>query len=882
MAVCVAGKAQQETLQAAEMPKVAIQRAPPVAELISSIDWSSTAFGSPEGWSVGLRDALDACLNARLPIALFVGPDQAQLYNDAYGRLIADKHPAALGARPADVYPEIWPLVEPLLRSVVETGKDAQSGDLALDIRRDGQREERHVSFSFSPMGSFGGRAADVLGVAIDTTDRVVTARRRQALVDLAERFLAATTEYEAGRAGVEILGANAADIAFAAVYVLEGQDQSARLVAAAGIGAHDVSLWPLAEVARNGTPFGVEGLARSAERLGLPAASAPDKAVLVPLTSVGILGPSAVLVVGANPLRPCDERYRDFVRLAGEQIGAAINQARAREEVRRAAKREAALRAEAAQAQHRLATVLGSISDTYESFDREWRYTSVNRRSIELMSLRVEDVVGRRLWDLFPDLVDTPFHEAALRAVEENIITRVEYAYPIGGDRWLEARFHPSADGVTLVTTQISERKRAEDALRTRARQQEAVAQVGREALLGNDLALLMDLATAVVADTLGDARSMILEFLPEPGQLRLRAGVGWRQGLVGCAIVDGDPGALFGHALKSASPLIIENMATRTDLRIPSLLIDHDVVSGMSVVIGALDGGAWGLLGVQTTVRRRFTAEDVNFLQAVAHVLAAAIHGEAVTEARAGERTTLEARVTQRTRALASANQLLKRLSARLMETQEGERRRIARELHDQTGQALTALKMNLEAIRISIEDHPTGLKVLESVDIVGGLLEQVRNLALDLHPAVLDDFGLPAALRFYARRLAQRGGLDLDLGIVDFAERLPPAIETACFRVAQEALTNVVRHAKARRVLVELRSDGMTAHLLVRDDGIGFDAAAGPVDAPADRHLGLLSMRERVALAGGDIVVASKAGTGTEIAASFPLRRAGNGGK
>jgi len=259
-------------------------------------------------------------------------------------------------------------------------------------------------------MGSFGGRAADVLGVAIDTTDRVVTARRRQALVDLAERFLAATTEYEAGRAGVEILGANAADIAFAAVYVLEGQDQSARLVAAAGIGAHDVSLWPLAEVARNGTPFGVEGLARSAERLGLPAASAPDKAVLVPLTSVGILGPPAVLVVGANPLRPCDERYRDFVRLAGEQIGAAINQARAREEVRRAAKREAALRAEAAQAQHRLATVLGSISDTYESFDREWRYTSVNRRSIELMSLRVEDVVGRRLWDLFPDLVDTPF----------------------------------------------------------------------------------------------------------------------------------------------------------------------------------------------------------------------------------------------------------------------------------------------------------------------------------------------------------------------------------------------------------------------------------------------------------------------------------------
>jgi signal transduction histidine kinase len=373
-----------------------------------------------------------------------------------------------------------------------------------------------------------------------------------------------------------------------------------------------------------------------------------------------------------------------------------------------------------------------------------------------------------------------------------------------------------------------------------------------------------------------------MILECAPERGPLRLRAGVGWRPGMVGRALVDGDPGALFGHALTSAKPLVIEDIATRAGLRIPTLLTDHAVVSSVSVVIGALAGGAWGLLGAQTTARRRFTAEDVNFLQAVAHVLAAAIHREAVTEALAGERTTLEDRVAQRTRALASANQLLKRLSARLMETQESERRRIARELHDQTGQALTALKMNLEAIRNSSQGDATGLKVSESVDIVDDLLEQVRNLSLDLHPAVLDDFGLPAALRCYARRLAQRGGLELDLKIDDFAERLPPAIETGCFRVAQEALTNVARHARARRVLVELRSDGMTVHLLVRDDGIGFDAAAGPADGPADRHLGLLSMRERVTLVGGEIVVASKSGSGTEIAASFPLLRATHGGK
>jgi PAS domain S-box-containing protein len=876
MAVCVAGKVQQESLQAAGFSKVAAQRAPPVAELVSSIDWSSTSFAAPEAWPAGLRGALDACLNSQAPMALFLGPHLAQLYNDAYGRLLADKHPGALGARPADVHPEIWPALEPLLRSVAATGKQAQSSDLALDVCRQGKREERHVSFSLSPLGSFGGRATDVLAVATDTTERVIGARRLSVLSDLAGRYRAATTVYEACRIGVEVLGASTADIAFAAIYAVENQDHPAQLVATAGIGTHDAGLWPLAEAVRHGAPLGVEGLTQNADRLGLPAGAAvPDRAVLVPLTAVGAAGPPAVLVAGLNPWRPYDEDYRHFLRLAAGQIGAAIQQARSREEERRAIKREATLRAEATLAARRLATVLGSISDTYASFDREWRFTSVNRRSIELLSLRVEDVIGKRLWDLFPELMGTPFQDAARRAVEENIITRVEYTYPIGSERWLEARFHPSADGVTLVTAQISERKRAEEALRTRARQQEAVAQLGREALLGNDLGILMDLATAVVADTLGGARCMILELLPDAGQLRLRAGVGWRQGLVGRAIVDGDAGSLFGHALKSASPLVSEEISWPTDLRVPPLLVDHGVVSGMSVIIGALDGGAWGLLGAYAAARRRFSAEDVNFLQAVAHVLAAAIHREAVTEALAAERTKLEERVSQRTRALANANQLLKRLSARLMETQEGERRRIARELHDETGQALTALRMNLEAIRPAIDGDPVRPKVLESIDIVDGLLEQVRNLSLDLHPAVLDDFGLPAALRCYARRLAQRGGLDLDLRVDDFAERPPPVIEAACFRVAQEALTNIVRHARARGVLVELRHDGATAHLRVRDDGVGFNAAAGPEEARSDRHLGLLSMRERVTLAGGDIAVTSRPGEGTEIAATFPVR-------
>jgi hypothetical protein len=131
----VAGRAQHRTLQAAEGPKGKLHRPPPVADLVSSIDWSGTALGAPEAWPEGLRDALAGCLNERLPIVLFLGPDPILVYNEAYGRLAGDRHPAAFGARAADIYPEIWPELRPLLRSVVETREDAQSGDLPLEVR---------------------------------------------------------------------------------------------------------------------------------------------------------------------------------------------------------------------------------------------------------------------------------------------------------------------------------------------------------------------------------------------------------------------------------------------------------------------------------------------------------------------------------------------------------------------------------------------------------------------------------------------------------------------------------------------------------------------------------------------------------------------------
>lgn len=211
---------------------------------------------------------------------------------------------------------------------------------------------------------------------------------------------------------------------------------------------------------------------------------------------------------------------------------------------------------------------------------------------------------------------------------------------------------------------------------------------------------------------------------------------------------------------------------------------------------------------------------------------------------------------------------------LSQRLLEAQEAERRRLARELHDEIGQILTAVKLNLQAVR-GLARQPAALPPLdESLAVVDRALRQVRSLSLDLRPSLLDDLGLVAALRWYLDRQAQRAGFAAEFAADPADLRAAPNVETACFRVAQEALTNVVRHARARRVKVELGRHGAELHLAVRDDGSGFDVAAARRLATRGTSLGLLGMEERVLLMGGEVSIQSAPGHGTEIRARLPL--------
>lgn len=221
----------------------------------------------------------------------------------------------------------------------------------------------------------------------------------------------------------------------------------------------------------------------------------------------------------------------------------------------------------------------------------------------------------------------------------------------------------------------------------------------------------------------------------------------------------------------------------------------------------------------------------------------------------------------------ALVNAEQRLRVLSRRLLQVQEEERRHIARELHDEIGQTLTAIKINLQALQQNDEPETFPQQLGNSINYLDDMLHRVRNLSLDLHPPMLDDLGLKAALRWLVDHEFGQSNIDVSFSSDSFDYRPGGQVETGCFRVAQEALTNVIRHARARSVAVQLTPESGVLHLIVGDDGVGFDVEDKFQRAEKGKSFGLTGMKERVDMLGGRIEFRSTPGIGTEVHAWFP---------
>ncbi|MGZ4109054.1 MAG: HAMP domain-containing sensor histidine kinase [Actinomycetota bacterium] len=225
-----------------------------------------------------------------------------------------------------------------------------------------------------------------------------------------------------------------------------------------------------------------------------------------------------------------------------------------------------------------------------------------------------------------------------------------------------------------------------------------------------------------------------------------------------------------------------------------------------------------------------------------------------------------------------LQQKEQSLQGLLRNTINAQEEERRRISRELHDETSQVLSALMMNIDLLETQLETQGPGLDGSRArVEAVKNLAEEAaRNLdkmMLDLRPALLDELGLVAALRWYVSQVSELWGLDVTFEAGRMG-RLPDHVEVAAFRIVQEAVSNCVRHAEASRASVRVEAWDQALHLEIVDDGVGFDVASVAERARTGEAVGLMGMRERAELAGGTFHVESSPGSGTRVSAELPL--------
>ena len=370
-------------------------------------------------------------------------------------------------------------------------------------------------------------------------------------------------------------------------------------------------------------------------------------------------------------------------------------------------------------------------------------------------------------------------------------------------------------------------------------SKQLESLNEVGNALATETDLDPLLDLVARRLRELL-DARLVTVLLPSGDDELRFAAVAGDRADIAGATITRST----------SKSGRVLERAQSQ---RVDSVLDDVDVDHEAMRLLGARTG-----LWVPLIARGRAIG-----------VLAA--HDKLGADARFTE-TDLRLAETFATRA-AVAVDLSERIARdslrRVVEAQELERRRLARELHDETGQALTSILLGLKGLEERMDDSESREAAEELRELVVSTLQDVRRLAVELRPSALDDFGLVAALERLTGSFAEQTGIAVDFQTALAEERLPEEVETAIYRIVQESLTNVVKHARARRVSILLaRKDG-AVKAVVEDDGQGFDPAEQTGGS------GLVGMRERLALLGGRLAVESAPDRGTTLAAEVPLR-------
>ena len=447
-----------------------------------------------------------------------------------------------------------------------------------------------------------------------------------------------------------------------------------------------------------------------------------------------------------------------------------------------------------------------------------DWRITFAHLEGGTATERTGPELIGRVLWDLYPELAGSVF-EGHYRGAMADRRPRTFEAVYLPANLHLENRLYPAGDGIALFYQDVTRRRLLERQLDRRNRQQEAVARLGQAALEGVEVPYLLDQAVHEVARALDVEFAKLVEPVGDGSHLRLRAGVGWRKGVVGQATVPAEGGSQAGYALQAHGPVIVEDIHRETRFAPPPLFIEHGIVSGLSVLVGPRDQPL-GVLGAHSREARRFVQDDVNFMQAVANLLAAALTRNRIEAELRRHRDDLEGLVRDRTRLLEATNKEMEAFSYTVS--------------HD--------LRTPLRAIdgfsQILVRQHKHALppsaqmllaKVEENAQRMGHLIESLLSLSrLGRKDLTVTDVDLAAVANHILSSLAA-GSPDRRVQVVVEPGLAVRGDADLLGILLQNLLGNAWKFSSGRpraRIEVGRKPDASEPTFFVRDNGAGFD--------------------------------------------------------
>ena len=498
-------------------------------------------------------------------------------------------------------------------------------------------------------------------------------------------------------------------------------------------------------------------------------------------------------------------------------------------------------------QAHMRTESILASVKDIHVLFDRDWHYMYLNESAVSAFGCTREQILGRSVWEMYPDLVGTELERQLRRAMDNRIPVVFEY-HDETRDTWWDSRFYPAPEGLTVFASDITQRKRSEEALRKQKALVRGLFQTAKTLTRGLELQTTLDVLNFQALTLIGAESAW--------------AGVRTKEGFCCDSFLEGDPfrklnftwppGIAISKWVLQNKRTYLTNDAEHDDLILPETREVLALRSVLCVPVFDIHRDAIAFFALNNK-KGGFGTDDVAMAQGISAVASIAIHNSLAH------------------RSVRDAEDEMRRLSSRLMTSQDYEHRRIAEELHEHTAQDLAGLVLSLGRLR-SIPDLPPSSRTIldESIAMARRVFHETRTLSYKLHDSSLELAGLGVAIRSYAKRFGEQSGIDVRTEIPENLGRLASDEETTIYRIVQEALTNVRLHSGCKHATISIHREGEQVLWEIADSGGGMRREG---DRDATPGVGIASMRERVKRHGGTMQIESAPGEGFRIRFQFP---------